>query len=167
MTTRLLAALGIALFAVGSTTPAQSPKEKSPATRLAHMVVLPDDVKWMEAPGFPPGTKIAILDGDPSKAGSMFTLRLKAPAGSKIPPHWHSGDEMLTVIEGSFGLGFGEKFDKEKIRYMPAGTYARMSKGDRHFALTKGETIVQVSGVGPFDINYVDAADDPAKKGEK
>jgi hypothetical protein len=164
MISRLFVAVAVALLAVGNTTPAQPPKEKSPATRLAHMVVLPDDVKWMDAPGFPPGTKIAVLDGDPSKAGVMFTLRLKAPDGAKIPPHWHSVDEMLTIIEGSFGLGFGDKFEKEKIRYMPAGTYARMSKGDRHFALAKGETIVQVSGIGPFDINYVDPSDDPTKK---
>ena len=167
MIIRRIATLGIALLAVATTTPADPPKEKSPATRLAHMVVLPDDVKWTDAPGFSAGTKIAVLDGDPSKAGSLFTLRFKAPDGAKIPPHWHSGDEMLTVIEGSFGLGFGEKFDKEKIRYMPAGTYARMSKGERHFALTKGETIVQVSGIGPFDVNYVDPSDDPTKKGEK
>jgi hypothetical protein len=97
----------------------------------------------------------------------MFTLRLMAPAGSKIPPHRHSGDEMLTIIEGSFGIGFGEKLDKERIRYMPAGTYARMSKGERHIAFTKGEMIVQVSGVGPFDVNYVDPWDGPGKKGEK
>ena len=39
-----------------------------------------------------------------------------------------------------------------------------MPRGMRHFAWTKGETIIQVHGVGPFDINYVNAADDPRKK---
>lgn len=121
----------------------------------------------MDAPGFPPGVKLAVLDGDPSKAGAMFTLRLKTQDGFKIPPHWHSVDEMITVMEGSLGLGFGEKFEKDKIRFMPAGTYARMTKGERHFGMTKGETIVQISGVGPFDVNYVDPSDDPGKKGEK
>jgi quercetin dioxygenase-like cupin family protein len=164
MTARLFAALAVSLLAVGTQSPAQAPKEGSPAKKLAHMIALPDDLKWGEAPpGLPPGTKMAVLSGDPTKEGSVFTVRAKFVDGAKIPPHWHSTDEQLTVIEGSFGLGIGEKFDTSKVRYLPAGTYARMDKGERHYAICKGTTVVQVTAVGPFDINFVNPEDAPKK----
>jgi hypothetical protein len=164
MTARLLAALAVSLLAVGTQSTAQAPKEGSPAKRLAHMIALPDDLKWGDAPpGLPPGTKMAVLSGDPSKEGSVFTVRAKFPDAAVIPPHWHSTDELLTVIDGSFGLGIGEKFDKDKVRYLPPGTFARMDKGERHYALCKGTTIVQVTGVGPFDIHFVNPEDAPKK----
>lgn len=40
----------------------------------------------------------------------------------------------------------------------------RMPKEMHHFAVTKGATILQVHGIGPFEINYVNPADDPRKK---
>jgi hypothetical protein len=33
-----------------------------------------------------------------------------------------------------------------------------------HFAVAKGETIVQVNGIAPFKLNYVNPSDDPSKK---
>ena len=165
MTTRLFASLIVVLVAVGTRAPADAPKEGSPAKKLAHMIALPDDLKWVDAPpGLPAGTKMAVLGGDPSKEGSVFTIRAKFADGAKIPPHWHSVDEQVTVIEGSFGLGIGEKFEMDKIRFLPPGTYARMDKGEKHFAIAKGTTILQVTGVGPFDINFVNPDDDPRKK---
>jgi hypothetical protein len=164
MTARLLIALTALLIVVGTNSPAQGQKEKA-ATRLTHMVVLPDDIKWVDGPpGLPAGVKVAVLDGDPSKSGANFTLRAKMPDGYTVPPHWHSVDEVITVIEGSMGIGIGEKLDKSKVRYMPAGTFMKMNKGEKHFAIAKGETIIQVNSPGPFDINYVNPNDDPRKK---
>lgn len=163
MTARLLATLAVLLVVINA--PAQAPREGSPAKKLAHMIALPDDLKWGEAPpGLPAGTKMAVLSGDPTKAGSVFTIRAKFPDGAKIPPHWHSTDEQVTVIEGSFGIGIGDKFETDKIRFLPPGTYARMDKGERHFAICKGTTVVQVTAVGPFDLNFVNPEDDPRKK---
>src|SRR6478735_6945168 len=72
------------------------------------------DLKWAAAPpGLPSGTKIAVLSGDPGKAG-MFTIRLKFPAGLVIPPHHHPTDEMVTVVEGKLSLGMGDTLDKAK-----------------------------------------------------
>jgi hypothetical protein len=42
-----------------------------------------------------------------------------------------------------------------------------MPKGVRHFAWAKGDTVIQVSGMGPFEINYVNPADDPRKASAK
>jgi len=165
MTLRVLALLAVGIVGAGLVGAADPAKPgSSPAGRLAHMVALPDDVKWGPAPpALPSGAQFAVLDGDPTKAGS-FTIRLKAPDGYMIPAHWHPTDENVTVISGSFGIGLGDMFDKEKVRYLPAGSYVRLGKEERHFAVTKGETVVQVHGSGPFEINFVNPADDPRKK---
>jgi quercetin dioxygenase-like cupin family protein len=139
----------------------------SPAAKLAHMVALPDDLKWVDGPPvLPTGVKVAALDGDMGKEG-LFVVRAKFPDGYTIPPHWHSADEHITVISGSFGVGLGDKLDKTKIRYLPAGSYARMGKEERHYAVAKGETVIQVHAMGPFDLHYVNPADDPTKKTDK
>jgi hypothetical protein len=160
MTRRLLSCLAAGLLAAAVT----SAEPGSPAGKLSHMVALPDDLKWGDAPPvLPAGAQAVVLDGDPTKA-APFTIRLKVPDGYTVPPHWHSVEENVTVISGSFGLGLGDKMDKAKIRYLPAGSYIRLGKEERHYAVVKGETVVQVHGTGPFDIHYVNPADDPTKK---
>jgi hypothetical protein len=129
-----------------------------------HVVVRPDDVKWGPAPpGLPPGSQAAVLLGDPSKA-VPYVLHAKLPDGYKVPPHWHSTDENVTVLKGTLMVGKGEKYSAAASEALPAGSFMRMPKEMRHFAWAKGETIIQVHGIGPFDIIYVNAADDPRKK---
>ncbi|HKZ79412.1 MAG TPA: cupin domain-containing protein [Pyrinomonadaceae bacterium] len=130
-----------------------------------HVLVTPDALAWGPAPpGLPAGAEIAVLQGDPSKAGLPFSMRAKFPDGYTIAPHWHPTDENVLVLQGTMMLGLGEKFDQTAAREMPAGSYGLMPKGMRHFAMAKGETIIQIYGIGPFEINYVNAADDPRNK---
>jgi len=130
-----------------------------------HVMVRPDAVKWGPAPpGLPTGGQIAVLVGDPGKAGAPYVLRAKLPDGYKIPPHWHPTDENVTVLKGALQVGKGEKFDLSTMETLPPGSFARMPKMMRHFAMAKGETILQVHGIGPFDIIYVNPTDDPRKK---
>jgi quercetin dioxygenase-like cupin family protein len=130
----------------------------------AHVVMTSNDVKWMPAPpALPPGAQVAVMEGDPSKSGGTFTIRLKAPDGYKVPPHWHPVAENVTVLEGTFFVGMGDKFDQSAGKELTAGSFASMPKGMRHFAWAKGETIIQVHGVGPFELIYVNPADDPRK----
>ena len=76
-----------------------------------HAVVSPDQLKWGAAPpAFPKGAQIAVLSGDPSKEG-LYVVRVKVPAGYKVPPHTHPNDENITVISGTFNIGMGGKFD--------------------------------------------------------
>ena len=133
-----------------------------------HVVVRPDAIKWGHAPpGLPPGSQMAALVGDPSKAGVPYVIRAKLPDGYKVPPHWHPSDENVTVLKGALLIGKGEKFDTSKMEEMPAGSFMRMPKTTRHFAAAKGETILQLHGIGPFEINYVNLDDDPRKKQDK
>jgi hypothetical protein len=128
-----------------------------------HVVVLPDKIEYKLNPALPAGTKTAVLVGDPKKAGP-YVLRAKLADGAKIPPHWHPDAENVTVIQGVFLIGTGDKFDETKLKTVPVGGFMHMPKEMRHFATVKGETILQVHGIGPFEINYVNPADDPRKK---
>ena len=128
-----------------------------------HKAVRPDAVKWGPAPaGLPPGAQAAVLVGDPKKPGP-FVIRAKLPDGYKVPPHWHSGDENITVISGTFLMGAGDKFEAKGMDEMPAGSFCHMPRTMHHFAMAKGETVIQVHGEGPFDITYINPFDDPRK----
>ena len=156
-----MAALSLASAAILAATLGVSVDSK--AAEQHHTVVAADAVKWGPAPpSLPPGAQAAVLLGSPAKEGP-FVLRLKFPAGFTIPPHRHSKDEFVTVIAGAFAVASGEKLDPAATP-LPAGSFIHLPAGMPHFASAVGETIVQVNGVGPFDVVYVDPKDDPRKK---
>ncbi len=125
------------------------------------------ELKWMDGPpSIPKGAKIAILEGDPSKDGP-FVFRIKAPDGYRIPPHTHTKPERITVISGTFNIGMGDKFDESKGQAMPAGTYGQWPAGMKHYVWTKGETVLQFHGMGPWTIAYVNPSDDPRNQNAK
>ena len=131
----------------------------------SHIMVGADEIKWGPAPpSLPAGAQLAVVEGDPSKAGGTYVIRAKFPDGYRVPPHWHPVTENVTVIEGTLFVGMGDKFDETAGRQLTAGSFASMPKGMRHFAWAKGDTIIQVHGVGPFEVIYVNPADDPRKK---
>jgi quercetin dioxygenase-like cupin family protein len=135
--------------------------ETSATSTSEHRVMKPSDLKWGDAPpGLPAGGKMTVLNGDPGQAGP-FTVRLKAPAGYKIMPHTHPTAERLTVISGSFKVGRGEKFEESSMQVMTAGSYIVLPAGMAHFAKGAQASIVQIDSEGPFQINYVNPADDP------
>ncbi len=162
--------LALAAMSLGLAQAVQKGKDKSASTgnQAAHVLVTPDQVKWGPAPpSLPSGSELAVLEGDPSKAGVLFTIRAKLPDGYRVPPHWHPTDERLVVLQGTLGLGVGEKVNPAAGHELPVGSYAVMPKGVRHFVWAIGETVIQVSGTGPFEVNYVNPADDPRKAAGK
>jgi quercetin dioxygenase-like cupin family protein len=86
------------------------------------------------------------------------------PDGYRIPPHSHPGIEHVTVLEGAFKVGMGDKFDASALKELPAGTFAALAPGTRHFAQASGATVLQLHGVGPWKLVYVNPADDPRNK---
>jgi hypothetical protein len=128
-----------------------------------HKMVTPDELKWADTPSVPPGVKVAVIEG-PLNEALPITFRLKFPANYQLPAHWHPGIEHVTVISGTFNMGTGEKLDQSKSTPLSAGSVAIMQPKTPHFAWTRVETIIQVHGVGPWAINYVNPADDPRKK---
>ena len=135
--------------------------EKKEMHQTGHTLLMPTDLKWTDGPAsLPKGTTAAVMEGDPSKPGP-FTMRLKLPANYKIPSHWHPGIEHVTVLSGSFYMGLGESFDQSKASKLSASGFAVMQVGTRHFAFTKEEALIQLHGIGPWGITYVNPADDP------
>ena len=122
------------------------------------------EVKWGPAPPvLPKGAQMAVLSGDPSKDG-LYAVRLKVPAGYKIPAHNHPTTEYVTVVSGTFNLGMGDKLDEKKGVKLTAGGWAEAPAKMNHFAWSSTPAIIQVHGQGPFAITYVNPADDPSKK---
>ena len=127
----------------------------------------PADIKWGDAPPvMPKGAKIAVLSGDPSKPGPT-TMRLMVPGNYKIAPHTHSKDENLTVLSGALYLGMGDKVEPAKAHALQAGGFHHLPGNTVHYAFTKAPTVVQINLDGPFDIVYVNPADDPSKSAPK
>jgi quercetin dioxygenase-like cupin family protein len=156
-----LAVLPIALLAAGSTHVFSQKAEPPPADTGKHILVTPTEITWTDAPPvLPAGAKMAVIEGNPTEPG-LFTMRVKFPSGYRIQPHWHPADEHVTVLSGNFRMGLGEKFDEKALHDLPAGGFAVMAKGTRHFAQTKGATIIQVHAMGPWGLHYVNPADDP------
>jgi quercetin dioxygenase-like cupin family protein len=129
-----------------------------------HVMLGPDDVKWGAAPpSLPRGAMLAVIEGKPSEPGP-FTMRLKFPAGFKVAPHSHPAIEHLTVLSGAIHFGMGDTFDPGKLTPMRAGSFIVMPVGTSHFVEAKEETVIQVHGVGPWGVKYVNPEDDPSKK---
>jgi hypothetical protein len=121
------------------------------------------NLQWMPAPNvLPKGAQMSVLSGDPTKAGP-FTIRLKAPAGYKVPAHQHPTAERVTVISGDFHFGMADKLDEAKAERMGSGGFVDMPANMNHFAFVSTETVVQIDSEGPFVITYVNPADDPTK----
>ena len=145
--------LVVAVVAFGATAAAQD-----------HVIIIQaDNVTWQSAPAsFPPGAQLAVLEGDPAKSGPV-TIRLKLPGGYKFPPHWHSMLERVTVLSGTFHAASGDVFDTAKATALGPGGLVVLPAKHHHYAWVDGETVVQVHLNGPFDIFYVNAADDPRR----
>jgi len=133
----------------------------APAAAADHKMWMAKDIEWKDFPSIK-GAKFALLEG-PMNEAKPFTARIKMPAGGKIPPHWHDGIEHVTVISGSFAMGMGEKWDDKAMHTLHAGDVMIMQPKTPHYAMSKGESTVQIHGTGPWTITYVNPADDPSK----
>jgi hypothetical protein len=126
-------------------------------------MVTPGDLKWADVPSLPPGAKLAVIEG-PLNEAVPFTMHIKLPANYQIPAHWHPAIEHVTVISGTINMGHGDKLDRSTTKALSGGSVAIMQPKTHHFLWTGQEALIQVHGVGPWAINYVNPADDPRKK---
>jgi hypothetical protein len=144
----------------------KAPSKKAASSAMA-TVVPPGSEKWGDIPaaaivGTPSvdmGGKLqlAVVQGNPMQAGAPYTLRLSCADGTKIAPHWHPTTENVTVVKGTFALGMGSKWDPAALKDLPAGGFASAPSRMRHFGMCKGDSVVQVHGLGPFVVNFVEA----------
>lgn len=161
----------LAVFLIGSLCLAQTAMHKTAAKSQstkagghAAAITTPDNIKWGDPPPvLAPGAQFAVLSGNPGSA-EPYVIRLKMPDGYKIMPHWHPTQENVTVISGEFHVGMGDKFEDADMKALPPGSFAPVPARMHHYAVAKGETVVQVHGMGPFKLTYVNPKDNPSKK---
>jgi hypothetical protein len=107
----------------------------------------PGDIKFVRNAA---GTQeTAVLFGDPEKPGP-YVIRLRWLPGNMSRPHFHPNDRFFVVIEGTWWLGSGDKFDPDSTVPVPAGTYVIHHAKEIHYDGAKKEPVViQVWGMGP------------------
>ena len=150
---------GAVVFSLALASPENAQELKTPT----HVLLTDAQLKWGEGPpSLPKGGETAVLSGDPSKPGE-YTLRAKLPAGYKIAPHWHPTAEHVTVLSGTVAFGMGDKAVEAEMKALPAGGYAVMPASMHHYFAAKTAAVIQVHGVGPFEITYINPADDPRR----
>ena len=93
-----------------------------------------DDVKWGPVPpNIAAGAQLAVISGDPSKEGP-YVMRLKMPAGYKVPAHYHPQYENVTILTGEFHVGKGDKLDTDKGMLLRPGGYVEAPAKMHHYA---------------------------------
>lgn len=128
-----------------------SAQTTSPA---APTIVTPQTTKWTPGTGMMKGLDVAVLSGDPSKSGP-YVLRLRIPANTKLPPHYHGDIENVTVISGALWVGLGDTFDASKMMELGPGSFVSIPANVHHYAMAKSPTVVQIHGIGPSSMMAV------------
>lgn len=123
--------------------------------------VRPETLKFEPFPAFPPGAKLVVVVGNPSKPGA-YAVRVTVPNGVKLMPHTHPEDRIYTVISGVFYIGLGKSFDPSKLVAYGPGSVIVLPANTAHFHWARsGDYTTQVNGYGPLGLSYVDPKDDP------
>ncbi len=115
------------------------------------------------------GVHTKVLVGDPPKEG-FYTILLFVPAHTTIQAHSHKDNRVATVVSGEWHFGYGDHFDAKSLKTLPPGSVYSEPGGveHNHFARTDADAvIVEISGYGPTDTHYFEAANDPRSQEKK
>lgn len=138
--------------------------QDTPSAGGEHLLFTPEDIDWQPGPEvLEEGAEIAVLEGNPGEEG-FFTMRARFPDGYSIAPHSHPGTERITVLSGAFLLGMGEEADREATERLEAGSYTSLAPETHHYVFTEGETTIQLTSEGPWELNYINPEDDPRER---
>lgn len=130
----------------------------------AHDMSAPVKPMWSPVgPNLARGAQIAVLQGDPAQS-ALFTIRLKMPKGYVVAPHFHGTDLHVTVISGEFSAGMGDRVDLAKAPILHPGDFITVPANQHHFDAARSRSVVQIYGMGPFSLTYVNPKDDPQQK---
>lgn len=155
----MISGMRIAILAVllaATVLSAQTPPKPDPPIGLT-----PEAMVWTDGPStLPPGSKVAVLEGSP-KSDGMFTMRLRIPAGSAIPPHWHPRQERVTILSGAVDLGFGSVANAGSTKRYRAGSFYVNPPRVMHFLFFPEATEMQLTGVGPWELQTTDITPQP------
>jgi hypothetical protein len=119
---------------------------------------LASEIEWGPCPpSLPKGCEMAVLEGDPRKE-MLFTARFHTTGEFVMRPHWHPRNERVTILEGKVGVGFGDAIDRENVTWFGPGDYYVNAEGAHHFVLANEPAVIQITGIGPWKANFLDAS---------
>ena len=150
--TSLLVLVTVCLLFPSSHVLGQDTEDATAAT-----MIMADDLEFaaLEVPGFDSGMQIAGLYGNFAAKGP-YALRLSFPDGYRFPAHFHPMDENLTVISGTLLLAMGDTEDESRLVGYGPGDYLNLPAEHPHFGGATGYTVIQLHGIGPFEIILVE-----------
>lgn len=78
-----------------------------------------------------------------------YAFRIKFLQPVRSDPETHSSVDHIVVLLGTFYVGIGTRFDRSRMRALPAGSFIALPRGVAHFTLGVPGTVIHVYGVGP------------------
>ena len=115
---------------------------------------MPDSLTWSPVKGVD-GATMAVVAGDPTKGGGIYTVRMKLTDGAKVPLHWHNDSERVTVLSGTLMFAAGNSWNAASMKALGPGSFIYIAATVRHYAQAKGDTLLQITGSGPLTFNMV------------
>ena len=124
---------------------ASSAAELNPA---AVIYKLPDQIPW--GPVTASGAQTAVVVGDPTKPGFYMVYNRWTKGNHFSRPHFHPNDRYIVVLQGTWWVGTGPKFDPANTTPMPAGSLVTHFGKQVHWDGAKDEdTVLLIMGEGP------------------
>ena len=110
---------------------------------------LPDQIPW--GPVNAAGAQQAVVLGDPTKPGFYMVYNKWTKGNHFSKPHSHPNDRFIVVLQGTWWVGSGTKFDPENGTVpMPAGSFVTHFGKQVHWDGAKDEdTVLLIMGEGP------------------
>ena len=109
---------------------------------------LPDQIPW--GPVNAAGAQTAVVVGDPAKPGFYMVYNRWTKGNHFSRPHFHPNDRYIVVLQGTWWVGSGPKFDPANTTAMPAGSFVTHFAKQVHWDGAKDEdTILLIMGEGP------------------
>jgi quercetin dioxygenase-like cupin family protein len=138
----------ILLLALVACVPALA-DEPIPTQRLT-----PAEAVALAAPASAPVQSTTLI-GDPTKPG-LYTVQVNIAPHTQVRPHTHRDNRAVTVISGTWHMGYGATFDAKALKDLPPGSFFTEPAGQPHFAQAGDEPVViRVTGYGPSDTRFV------------
>ena len=107
-----------------------------------------------------PGIQMTNLIGDPTKPG-LYTVRVALAAHTQAKPHVHRDNRSVTVVSGTWSMGYGATMDEKALKALPAGSFYTEPANVAHFIEVKEPVVIEVRGTGPSTRMFVNSADNP------
>jgi quercetin dioxygenase-like cupin family protein len=112
----------------------------------AATIKLPNQIEWKDNPA----NRVVTLTGDPEKPGLYVQMITWKKGNNFSRPHFHPNDRFITVLDGTWWVGSGTKFDTDNTVPMRAGTFVTHFGKQAHFDGAKDEdATLLIIGEGP------------------